>query len=162
MADDEIRKETPRPDARPEARLPQHDNNRIRHPDLGRNPMARIAFWLGVFSFIPPGSCLTLPLWPPLNLWPPLHSPGKVVTPCILQFMWLAWFWRFMWLAPLLGLAALIYGILGVRYRNRNPTAGGLGYAISGIVIGILTCLLGSFFLNILYFLVAGSGGVWQ
>ncbi len=40
-----------------------------------------------------------------------------------------------------LGPASLIVGILGVRYRNRNPTAGGLGHAISGIVMGSLTSL---------------------
>ncbi len=46
---------------------------------------------------------------------------------------------------PCLGLAlgptALIFGILGVRYRNRHPTAGGMGHAISGIVMGSLTSL---------------------
>jgi hypothetical protein len=62
------------------------------------NPMGLIAYYLGVFSFIP---CLGL----------------------------------------LLGPAAFILGILGVRYRNRNPTAGGLGHAISGIVMGSLTSL---------------------
>ncbi|HVS34184.1 MAG TPA: hypothetical protein VMS17_01300 [Gemmataceae bacterium] len=62
------------------------------------NPMGLIAYYLGVFSFIP---CLGL----------------------------------------LIGPAAFILGILGVRYRNRNPTAGGLGHAISGIVMGSLTSL---------------------
>jgi hypothetical protein len=46
---------------------------------------------------------------------------------------------------PCLGLAlgpcALIFGILGVRYRKRHPTAGGVGHAISGIVMGSLTSL---------------------
>lgn len=40
-----------------------------------------------------------------------------------------------------LGPAALIFGILGVRYRKRHPTAGGVGHAISGIVMGSLTSL---------------------
>jgi len=31
--------------------------------------------------------------------------------------------------------------ILGVRYRKRHPTAGGVGHAISGIVMGSLTSL---------------------
>ena len=40
-----------------------------------------------------------------------------------------------------LGPTALILGIMGVRYRNKHPTAGGLGHAISGIVMGTLTTL---------------------
>jgi hypothetical protein len=40
-----------------------------------------------------------------------------------------------------LGPAALILGILGVRYSKQHPTAGGLGHAISGIVMGTLTTL---------------------
>jgi hypothetical protein len=40
-----------------------------------------------------------------------------------------------------LGPTALILGILGVRYRNKYPTAGGLGHAISGIVMGSITSL---------------------
>lgn len=41
----------------------------------------------------------------------------------------------------LLGPTALILGILGVRYRNKHPTAGGMGHAISGIVMGSITSL---------------------
>ena len=41
----------------------------------------------------------------------------------------------------LLGPAALVLGIMGIRYRNRHPTAGGLGHAITGVVLGSLTTL---------------------
>jgi hypothetical protein len=41
----------------------------------------------------------------------------------------------------LLGPLALVFGCLGVRYRKRNPTAGGLGHAVAGIVLGSLTTL---------------------
>ncbi len=41
----------------------------------------------------------------------------------------------------LLGPAALIVGIMGIRYRNKHPTAGGLGHAITGVVLGSLTTL---------------------
>jgi hypothetical protein len=41
----------------------------------------------------------------------------------------------------LLGPAALVLGILGIRYRNKHPTAGGLGHAITGVVLGSLTTL---------------------
>lgn len=40
-----------------------------------------------------------------------------------------------------LGPAALILGILGLRYANRNPTAKGTGHAIVGIVLGSLVSL---------------------
>jgi hypothetical protein len=41
----------------------------------------------------------------------------------------------------LLGPAALVVGILGIRYRNKHPTAGGLGHAIAGVALGSLTTL---------------------
>jgi len=42
----------------------------------------------------------------------------------------------------LLGPAALVLGILGLRYSRRHPTARGGGHAIAGIVLGSLTSLL--------------------
>ena len=41
----------------------------------------------------------------------------------------------------LLGPAALILGILGMRYVKANPTAKGTGHAIAGIILGGLTTL---------------------
>lgn len=41
----------------------------------------------------------------------------------------------------LLGPAALILGILGMRYVKANPTAKGTGHAIAGIIMGALTTL---------------------
>ncbi len=41
----------------------------------------------------------------------------------------------------LLGPAALILGILGLRYVKANPTAKGTGHAIAGVVLGSLTTL---------------------
>jgi hypothetical protein len=40
-----------------------------------------------------------------------------------------------------LGPAALILGIMGVRYSQRFPEARGAGHAITGIVLGALTTL---------------------
>jgi hypothetical protein len=40
-----------------------------------------------------------------------------------------------------LGPAAFILGILGLRYGNKYPTAGGKGHAIAGIVLGALVVL---------------------
>jgi hypothetical protein len=42
----------------------------------------------------------------------------------------------------LLGPAALVLGVLGIRYVKANPTAKGTGHAIAGIVLGSLTTLL--------------------
>jgi hypothetical protein len=42
----------------------------------------------------------------------------------------------------LLGPAALVLGILGLRYSSRHPTARGGGHAITGIVLGSLTSLV--------------------
>lgn len=44
-------------------------------------------------------------------------------------------------LGLLLGPAALVLGILGLRYVKANPTAKGTGHAIAGIVMGVLTTL---------------------
>jgi hypothetical protein len=41
----------------------------------------------------------------------------------------------------LLGPAALVLGILGIRYANAHPTAKGKGHAIAGVVLGIMTIL---------------------
>ncbi len=41
----------------------------------------------------------------------------------------------------ILGPAAFILGILGIRYANKYPTAGGKGHAIAGIVLGALVIL---------------------
>ena len=44
-------------------------------------------------------------------------------------------------LGLLLGPAALVLGILGLRYVRANPTAKGTGHAIAGIIMGVLTTL---------------------
>jgi hypothetical protein len=41
----------------------------------------------------------------------------------------------------LLGPAAVILGIVGMKFRNKNPEAGGLGHAITALVLGGLTTL---------------------
>ena len=107
MADEEIQKESPPPESRPERpRRPplDDDDDRIRRPSgvetliPYKNPMGLIAYYCGVFAVIP--------------------CAGLVLGP-----------------------AALILGILGIRYRNKHPTAGGLGHAITGVVLGSLTTL---------------------
>jgi hypothetical protein len=53
-----------------------------------------------------------------------------------------------------LGPLALIFGILGVRFANANPTARGKGHAIAGIVLGILTIL--AYWVAPIVFVIAG------
>jgi hypothetical protein len=107
MADEDFQQEAPEPRRRRAERPPREDQDddvRIRRPDVVetfipyKNPLALIAYYIGVFAFIP---CAGL----------------------------------------LLGPAALVLGILGIRYRNKHPTAGGLGHAITGVVLGSLTTL---------------------
>jgi hypothetical protein len=57
----------------------------------------------------------------------------------------------------LLGPAALILGILGLRYVKANPTAKGTGHAIAGIIMGGLT-MLGNWGLLLLILVLAGTG----
>jgi hypothetical protein len=45
-------------------------------------------------------------------------------------------------LGGLLGPAAFILGILGLRYVKKHPTAHGTGHAIAGIILGGLTGLV--------------------
>jgi hypothetical protein len=52
-----------------------------------------------------------------------------------------------------LGPAAFILGILGIRYANKHPTAGGKGHAIAGIVLGTLV-VLGHF--GVIVFIIVG------
>ena len=65
----------------------------------GRNPMALIAYYLGVFSCIP---CIGL----------------------------------------LLGIPAIVLGVLGISAANRNPEVQGKGRAIAGLMLGIITTIL--------------------
>jgi hypothetical protein len=45
-------------------------------------------------------------------------------------------------LGLILGPIALIFGILAWKYYNRHATAGGLGHAITGVILGTVTTLL--------------------
>jgi hypothetical protein len=135
MADEDFQKEPPRQEARSETRLSGDDDNRFRRPDPVRNRMALIAFWLGVLCLIPP-VLFAYAFFKSLAFHDRYgQDPFSV---------WAAWALGLAWV---LGPAALIFGILGVGYRNRRPTAGGLGYAIFGIVLGTLLYLLNSSFI---------------
>ena len=154
MENDEFQKERPQiqkepslSDARSETRLPLADDNRFHRPDPVRNWTALIAFWLGVLCLIGP---------------PSLFAYGSTLGFLTDSFKpWVAWA---LYLAWVLGPAALIFGILGLGVRYRHPTAGGIGYAIFGIVIGIPICLLGVAVICILTgtIRVGFPGGGWK
>lgn len=59
-------------------------------------------------------------------------------------------------LGLILGPAAIVLGILGIGYANREPRAKGKGHAIAGIVLGSLALLyhVGGF----LFLFLSGSG----
>ena len=38
----------------------------------------------------------------------------------------------------LLGVGAIILGVLGLKYRTKHPTAGGTGHAWAGVILGTL------------------------
>ena len=103
--DDDEARDADEPRRRRRRYADDDDDYRDRGPDgleslvPYRNPKGLIAYYAGVFSFIP-------------------------------------------LLGAVLGPAAFVFGILGVKYANRYPKARGKGHAISGIVMGSLTTLL--------------------
>jgi hypothetical protein len=121
-----------------------------------RNPTALIAFWLAALALLPFVTCLAAP-WglvkanEQLKPSRPNMSPDEwdrdakrqaedykrrtALISTATQLCTLA--------AVALGATALIFGIAGVLYHKRHPSAGGLGYAIFAIVIGIPFSLLG-------------------
>jgi hypothetical protein len=62
-------------------------------------------------------------------------------------------------LGLLLGPAGLIFGILGLRYVKKNPTAKGTGHAIAGIIMGGLATL-GNWGFIILSLVMGGIGAM--
>jgi hypothetical protein len=59
----------------------------------------------------------------------------------------------------ILGPIALIFGILAWRNYNRNPTAGGLGHAITGVVLGGIVTLV---YLAVVVIILLALGGVFK
>ena len=74
-----------------------------------------------------------------------LHVPDTVLIPYKNPMGLMAYYAGVFALIPCVGLvlgpAAFILGILGIRYANKYPTAGGKGHAIAGIVLGALVIL---------------------
>ena len=111
MADEEIQKQPPRDEP------PPGPPRRPRPSDYDAEPDVRVRQPDAVQVFIPYKNPMGLAAY---------YLGVFAVIPCA---------------GLLLGPAALILGILGIRYRNKHPTAGGLGHAIAGVVLGSLTTL---------------------
>jgi hypothetical protein len=117
MAEDQIQAEPPRD---PEPRRPEGERPRPRRPryeDEEEEPDERRRY-------------------DPVETFIPYRNPKALIAYYLGVFA----------LIPCLGLAlgpaALILGIMGLRYSGRHPEARGAGHAITGIVLGALTALL--------------------
>jgi hypothetical protein len=73
------------------------------------------------------------------------HGKGFAIAALVLGILGIFLFWAPI-LGPLLGLTALVLGIIGVRRRA------GKGMAITGIVLGALTLIVGVVFSLLWYF----------
>jgi sorbitol-specific phosphotransferase system component IIC len=72
----------------------------------------------------------------PLETLVPYHNPKGLIA------YYLGVFALIPCAGAFLGPAALILGVLGLRYSKVHPEAAGGGHAIAGIVLGILTTLV--------------------
>ncbi len=90
-----------------------------------RNVMALIGYYLGMGSLIAILGGIALIFYNPVNA----PFVGMIVLVVIYG------------LGGLSALMAIIFGIIGMVYANKNPKARGLGHAITGIVLGILEVL---------------------
>jgi hypothetical protein len=92
-----------------------------------------------------------------------LEHPVSTLIPCKNPKALIAYYCGVFSLIPcvgaVLGPIALIFGILGLNYVKRHPTAKGTGHAIAGIVLGSLT-LLGNWGVIILIALGAGAAAL--
>jgi magnesium-transporting ATPase (P-type) len=160
MADDEFQKERPQiqkepslSDARSETRLPLADDNRYQRTDQVRNPRALTALWLGTFSLI-----LSVGWLMPMMMSQPnqeARMPSNQAAsfhPSITTTMWISC------LQLVLGLTTLVFGYLGLKYRDEHPNLGGFGGSMFGMVMGILTILVWLPICFILLLLSSGAG----
>jgi hypothetical protein len=130
MADSDLQAEPPRP-PKPRCRPTLEDEDEdVGGPDTKatgwllpyKNPLALIGFCVGVFSLI-----LARP-----DYWIALVGHSGSTAETMIKALLLV-------VGLLLGGAALILGILGLRYRYDHPTARGAGHAIAGILLGWVT-----------------------
>jgi hypothetical protein len=105
---------------------------------------------------VPPG---TYPPPPPPSAAPYPYAPpqsgnGFAVTALVLGLisLFLSWFPGVDWV---LGALAIIFGAVGISTARRRGGTG-MGMAIAGLVLGVVTAVLGIIFWAVIY---AGFGG---
>ncbi len=85
------------------------------------NPIAVAAFWCGLVAAVVPAAAVAVRLclgdhWARLDV--------LLLTPC---------------LGVVLGPYAAALALLGLRHARQHPTAGGMRWAVGGLVLGLLT-----------------------
>jgi hypothetical protein len=96
----------------------------------------------------PPPADAAAPLAPPVTV-PDLQRRGEPLrtiipytNPKALSAYYCGIFALIPGVGALLGLFALVLGIIGLRTVRRNPQAKGTGHAVAGIVLGVVTLLV--------------------
>lgn len=84
----------------------------------------------GLFSNTPPVVAPPQPASQGINALIPYKNPQALIAYYLGVFSLIPFF------GILLGIAAFVLGILGLRFRRRNPTAGGAVHAWIGIIVG--------------------------
>ena len=138
----QIQKEPSLSDALSETRLPLAEDNRFQRRDLVGNLMSLAALCLGIVSLI-------LSVW-----WVTTAMPWSNQAASFRRGI-------ATWKGPLqlvLGLITLIFGILGLKYREQHPNL--VGYA--GSLFGILTILFGLFMCFIWFTSQFAGIGSWH
>jgi hypothetical protein len=142
MANQDIQKESPgsiwkEPPRAPTPPEPPDNDNRFRRPEPVSNLTARIALYLGFFSAFPTLMGL-FAMWGYVRHWLGYSYPNWEGGNSWWYLGAFLWCWL---LGPPLGLAALLFGILGFLYHKRHATAGGRGHAIFAIWLGLVALI---------------------
>jgi hypothetical protein len=98
--------------------------------DADWKPLESLSELAGAFTPPPIAPAPTPPAGGGLNVIIPYRNPAALVA------YYFGVFSVIPFLGILLGIAGFVLGIMGLRFRRRNPTAGGVVHAWIGIVVG--------------------------
>ena len=125
-------------------------------PGAGPYPPGASPYPPGAGSYpMPPGAYPPPPPFAaPYSYAPPQTGNGYAITALVLGLisLFLSWFPGVDWV---LGALAIIFGAVGISTARRRGGAG-RGMAIAGLVLGVVTAVLGIIFWAVIY---AGFGG---
>ena len=117
--------------------------------DMDWKPLDFLPELAGAFTPPPISPALPAPANSGLNVLIPYRNPRALVA------YYLGVFAVIPFIGILLGITAFVLGILGLRYRRRNPSAGGVVHAWIGIVAG---GLFGFGWLALIIFIIIAAG----